>query len=161
MNNSSAGHCYNPAFVHAIAVPNVDMLDRTGKICAAARGDGVVDVINIESELTSMKSKTSSKSRKGSQSTSKDSASASETEDQNDGKRLHLDYTLGGHTASASCVTFSLFGERGKYLISGGNDKSVKVWDCSRFHVGETGENSDLLRMTINLKRKVSFDIIL
>ncbi|XP_068665624.1 uncharacterized protein [Aristolochia californica] len=30
--------CLNPAIVHAIAVPEMDMLERSGKICAVARG---------------------------------------------------------------------------------------------------------------------------
>lgn len=163
MNNSNTGQCYNPAFVHAIAVPDVDMLDKTDKICAVARGDGVVDVLNIESELSTTRSKNSIEAQKGSQSIPKNNTLAGEMEtlNLNGGKRLHLDYSLGGHTAAASCVAFSLFGEKGKYLISGGNDKSVKVWDCSRFsHTGQTGSNSNLLHMNINLNRKVSFGFV-
>ncbi|KAJ0016954.1 hypothetical protein Pint_10356 [Pistacia integerrima] len=160
MNSSNTGQCYNPAFVHAIAVPDVDMLDKTDKICVVARGDGVIDVVNIESELSTIRSKNSTKAWKGSQSIPKDNPLAGEMEtlDLNGGKRLHLDYSLGGHTAAASCVAFSLFGEKGKYIISGGNDKSVKVWDCSRFpRTGQTGTNSDLLHMNINLNRKVNW----
>ncbi|KAK0580176.1 hypothetical protein LWI29_037524 [Acer saccharum] len=161
MNNNNEGQCYNPAFVHAIAVPDVDMLDKTDEICVVARGDGAIDVINIESELNTVRSKNSTKARKGSKSISKDNTRAAEMEnhDQNGGKRLHLDYSLGGHTAAASCVAFSLFGERGKYVISGGNDKSVKVWDCSKFpYAGQTtGINNDLVRMNINLGRKVNW----
>ncbi|XP_044494916.1 WD repeat-containing protein 53 [Mangifera indica] len=160
VNNSNTGQCYNPAFVHAIAVPDVDMLDKTDKICAVARGDGVVDVLNIESELSTTRSKNSIKAQKGSQSIPKNNTLAGEMEtlNLNGGKRLHLDYSLGGHTAAASCMAFSLFGEKGKYLISGGNDKSVKVWDCSRFsHTGQTGSNSNLLHMNINLNRKVNW----
>ncbi|KAJ0081703.1 hypothetical protein Patl1_10472 [Pistacia atlantica] len=160
MNSSNTGQCYNPAFVHAIAVPDVDMLDKTDKICVVARGDGVIDVVNIESELSTVRSKNSTKAWKGSQSIAKDNTLAGEMEslDLNGGKRLHLDYSLGGHTAAASCVAFSLFGEKGKYIISGGNDKSVKVWDCSRFpRTGQTGTNSDLLHMNINLNRKVNW----
>ncbi|TXG47650.1 hypothetical protein EZV62_026944 [Acer yangbiense] len=161
MNNNNGGQCYNPAFVHAIAVPDVDMLDRTDEICVVARGDGAIDVINIESELNTVRSKNSTKGRKGSKSISKENTQAAEMEnlDQNGGKRLHLDYSLGGHTAAASCVAFSLFGERGKYVISGGNDKSVKVWDCSKFpYAGQTtGINNDLVHMNINLGRKVNW----
>ena len=106
-NSSSAGQCLNPAFVHAIAVPEVDMLEKSGKICVVARGDGVVDVINIESELAAALSKTSSKPQRGSKSKSKSKGSVStvaETLNQNGRRRLHLDYSLGGHTASVSCV---------------------------------------------------------
>ncbi|KAL7215925.1 hypothetical protein ACSBR1_027969 [Camellia fascicularis] len=66
-NVGSVGQCLNPAFVHAIAVPEVDMVDRLGKVCVVARGDGVVDVIDIESELAVIKSQSSLKPRKGTQ----------------------------------------------------------------------------------------------
>lgn len=67
-----------------------------------ARGDGVVDVINIESEVSSARLKSSAKPRKGSQPKLKDTTS-SETADCNI-QRLHLDHSMGGHTAAVSCV---------------------------------------------------------
>lgn len=82
------------------------MLDKSGKICTVARGDGVVDVIDIESELAVIKSKTSTGSQRGSQNRSKNRSRTPDAEnsEQNGRKRLHLDYTLGGHTAAVSCV---------------------------------------------------------
>ncbi|OVA14513.1 WD40 repeat [Macleaya cordata] len=164
-SHSNAGQCLNPAFVHALAIPEVDMLDKSGKICVVARGDGVVDVIDIESELAVANSKSSTRSCKGSQSRTgsiKPTTNAS-TVDQNRGKRFHLDYTLGGHTAAVSCVSFSLFGERGKFIISGGNDSSVKVWDWSKhLEAGQSSSsNSDLLRQNINLSKKVQSALVM
>uniref|UniRef100_A0A2P2JI45 WD repeat-containing protein 53 n=3 Tax=Rhizophora mucronata TaxID=61149 RepID=A0A2P2JI45_RHIMU len=159
-NGSNAAQCFNPAFVHAIAVPDADMLDKSNNVCVVARGDGSVDVINIESELAAIRSKSSRRARKGTHSTSKDSISTvnNEINSQNERRRLHLDYTLGGHNAAVSCVAFSLFGERGKYIISGGNDKSVKVWDCfQHLDAGPTGCHMDVLRLNINLSKKVNW----
>ncbi|XP_058201020.1 uncharacterized protein LOC131315833 isoform X1 [Rhododendron vialii] len=156
----SAGQSLNPAFVHALAVPEVDMVDKVGKVCVVARGDGVVEVIDIESELASSKSKNSLKPHKGAQSKAKDNASSvqTETQDQNWRKKLCLDNSLGGHTASASCVAFSMFGEKGKHIVSGGNDKSVKVWDwCRYFDDGQTSSNPDLMHLNINLSKKVNW----
>lgn len=93
---------FNLAFVHAIVVPEVDMLEKLDKICVVARGDGVVDVINIESEFTAAKSK----ARKTGQTKSngKSSSQNPEKQDQNQRTRLRLDYSCGGHTAAVSCV---------------------------------------------------------
>ncbi|KAK1422742.1 hypothetical protein QVD17_18028 [Tagetes erecta] len=159
-NSSNAGQCFNPAFVHAITVPEVDMLDKVGKICVVARGDGVVDVINIESEFKAAKSKGSSNPKKGSQSKSNGSVSSPtpEKEDQNQRTRLRLDYSCGGHTAAVSCVAFSVFGEKGRYIISGGNDKAVKVWNWSRFfEPDQVCNKNDFLHLNINLSRKVNW----
>lgn len=132
------------------------MLDKLGKACAVARGDGIVSLINIESELAAVKSKGVAKPLKSLQGSSRNAASAPGVET-NEGKRLHLDYTLGGHTAAASCVTFSTFGERGKFVISGGNDKSVKVWDWSRcFDEAQTSAGTAAVSC-INLPRKVNW----
>ncbi|KAJ0455980.1 putative transcription factor WD40-like family [Helianthus annuus] len=141
------GQCFNPAFVHAIAVPEADMLDKTDKICVVARGDGVVDVINIESEFRAAKSKGSSNPKK-----------RWSTKDQNQRTRLRLDYSSGGHTAAVSCVAFSVFGEKGRYIISGGNDKAVKVWNWSGFFkADETCNKDDFLHLNISLGRKVNW----
>ncbi|KAF8409080.1 hypothetical protein HHK36_005153 [Tetracentron sinense] len=159
-SSTNAGQFFNPAFVHAIAVPEMDMLDKSDKICVVARGDGVVDVINIESELAAIKSKSSSQQRKGSQSRSKDSMPTENpaTGDQNGGRRLHLDCSVGGHTAAVCSVAFSLFGERGRFIVSGGNDAFVKVWDCSK-HLNDRqiSSNKDLLHLNINVGKKVNW----
>ncbi|KAG5058137.1 hypothetical protein JHK86_013133 [Glycine max] len=160
VSSGIAGRCVNPAFVHAIAIPEVDMLDKLDKICAVARGDGAIDVINIETEMAATKSKSSSNSRKGSHSRSKDGSSSSNTDaDQNGKKRLHLDYTLGGHTAAVSSLAFSLFGERGKFLISGGNDKLVKVWNLSCYPDAGLSDdnNNNILHLNIEVPRKVNW----
>lgn len=74
-------------------------MDKVGKICVVARGDGVVNIINIESELAALKSKISGKSKYGTKSTTKDS----ESHDLND-RKVHLDYSVGGHVAAVSSV---------------------------------------------------------
>nr|XP_010925604.1 WD repeat-containing protein 53 isoform X2 [Elaeis guineensis] len=151
----NVGQCLNPAFVHSIAVPETDMLLGLHKACAVARGDGVVDVIDLESGLATMKSKNFSQS-KNFQSRSKKSGiqAANQATGRNLGKRIQLDYSLGGHTAAVSCVSFSLFGERGKFLISGGNDACVKLWDWSRYFCAEqTSCNNDLI-LNIDVKKK-------
>ncbi|XP_027156624.1 cellulose synthase A catalytic subunit 8 [UDP-forming] [Coffea eugenioides] len=159
-DGGNVGQCLNPAFVHCLAVPDIDMVDKLGKICVVARGDGVVDVINIESELAAAKSKNSSKPKKGTKSVSGSSASPAPANPPNleNERRLHLDHSLGGHTAAVSCVTFSMFGEKGKFVISGGNDKSVKLWDWSKsFDVRPGSGSSDLLCSNFSLSRKVNW----
>lgn len=51
-----------------------------------------------------------------------------------------------------------MFGEKGKFIISGGNDKSVKVWDWSKYYDagGATSNGDGLLCSNISLSRKVS-----
>lgn len=77
------------------------MVDKLGQICVVARGDGVVHVIDIESE----KSKISTKSSKRTQTRSKGVTAACDVDNLQSGrKRLYLDYTVGGHSAAVSCV---------------------------------------------------------
>lgn len=104
IDRGNMGQCLNPAFVHALAVPDIDMVDTLDKICVVARGDGVVDVINIELECAAIKSKSSSKPKKGTKSTSKTSVPPADSLGPENGRKLHLDHTLGGHTAAVSCV---------------------------------------------------------
>ncbi|KAJ4951913.1 hypothetical protein NE237_028745 [Protea cynaroides] len=157
-NRGNEGQCFNPAFVHSVVIPDMDMLEKIDKICVVGRGDGVVDVIDIESELANVKLKGTLQHRIGLQSRSKASTSTSNTAclDQNGGNSFHLDYAFGGHTAAVSCVAFSLFGERGKFIVSGGNDALVKVWDWSK-HRDAGQNNGNLLNLNINLKKKVNW----
>ncbi|GAA0158349.1 hypothetical protein LIER_15404 [Lithospermum erythrorhizon] len=157
-SQGNVGQCLNPAFVHALAVPEVDVVERVGKVCVVARGDGVVDVIDIESEVALLKSKSSLKSKKvGSIPKSSVTAADSQAIDQKK-RKLHLDYSVGGHTAAVSCVEFSMFGEKGNFIISGGNDKQVKVWNwLTSLDADETARDSDLLRLSLNLSKKVNW----
>lgn len=157
-STTDVGQSLNPAFVHAVAVPDIDMVDRVGKKCAIARGDCVVDVIDIETELAVSKGKSSVKSKKGARKASERSVSPAEPHNDELGKRVRLDHLLGGHNAAVSCVAFSNFGEKGKFIISGGNDRSVKVWDwCKAFGGGQSSDNGDILSRSIDLKRKVNW----
>ncbi|KAK9085749.1 hypothetical protein Sjap_026160 [Stephania japonica] len=157
----NAEQCFNPAFVHALAVPEVDMLDNSGKVCSVARGDGIVDVIDVELELAAVKSRGPVKPHKRLESAAVNklnARSAGHTDIKE--KRIRLDYSLGGHTAAVSCVSFSLFGERGKLIASGGNDASVKLWDYSKYlNPGESSssDKSGVLRQNINLSKKVNW----
>lgn len=55
---------------------------------------------------------------------------------------------------------FSLFGDRGKFLISGGNDKMVKVWNWSSYpDAGLSDGNNDILHLNLSVPGKVSFVI--
>ncbi|KAL0352953.1 UNVERIFIED_CONTAM: WD repeat-containing protein 53 [Sesamum angustifolium] len=104
-SGGDSGQCCNPAFVHALVVPDLDIVDKVGKVCVVARGDGVVNIINIESELAALKSKMSTKPKLGSKSNPKSHSSAADSEstDQND-RNLRLDYSVGGHVAAVSSV---------------------------------------------------------
>lgn len=54
--------------------------------------------------------------------------------------------------------TFSQFGEKGKFIVSGGNDKCIKLWNCSGVpDAGDAGRNNSLLHLNINLSKKVGF----
>ncbi|GAB2231317.1 hypothetical protein Droror1_Dr00010323 [Drosera rotundifolia] len=155
--NASGGgapQCYNPAFVHAIAVPEIDMLDRVKKMCAVARGDGVISVVDIESEISCGKVKKMPEPRKESRMRPKTSLIDA---GQETATMLHLDYSLGGHTAAASSVTFSLFGERGKFIVSGGNDQAVKVWDWRRYLEDAQISGETVVPFSVNLQKKVNW----
>ncbi|GAB2298577.1 hypothetical protein Dimus_032644 [Dionaea muscipula] len=150
----STQYC-NPAFVHALAVPVIDTWDNVKKICAVARGDGVISVIDLESEIASSKSKNCSKPRKGSK--MRLQASVTTAAELAAGKRLHLDYSLGGHTAAASSVTFSLFGEKDRFIISGGNDQTIKVWDWTRYLGDAQSSGGSVAPFSLNLQKKVNW----
>lgn len=103
ISTGNAGQCFNPAFVHSIAIPEVDITCGPNKVCAVARGDGVVDVIDLEASLATLKSKSSSLT-KSAQRSKRDEAQSSNTHAVYQNKSTQLDFSSGGHTASVSCV---------------------------------------------------------
>ena len=102
-SSASAGQCFNPAFVHSVAVSEEGILGGLYKVCAVARGDGAVDVVDLEYELAPAKSKGPSRAG-GSTMSSKRTDLGDGSSNQTQGKRIHIDYTMGGHTAAVSCV---------------------------------------------------------
>ncbi|KAM0921216.1 hypothetical protein ACQ4PT_007098 [Festuca glaucescens] len=104
-SSGSAGQCFNPAFVHSIAVSEEGILGGLYKVCAVARGDGAVDVIDLEYELGPAKSKGPSRAGASTMS-SKRTDLGNGSSNQSQGKRIHIDYTMGGHTAAVSCVVW-------------------------------------------------------
>ncbi|PWZ32587.1 WD repeat-containing protein 53 [Zea mays] len=136
-------------------VSEEDILGGLYKVCAVARGDGAVDVVDLEYELAPAKSK--GPPRAAILTTRSKGAELGDGScNQSRAKRIHLDYTMGGHTAAVSCVAFSAFGEKGKFLISGGNDASVKLWDWSKGFYSETNSKVDLV-LDIDVKKKVNW----
>ncbi|CAO2181312.1 unnamed protein product [Urochloa humidicola] len=154
-SSSSAGQCFNPAFVHSIAVSEEGILGGLYKVCAVARGDGAVDVVDLEYELVPAKSKGHPRAAISTMS-SKRTDLGDGSSNQSQVRRIHLDYTMDGHTAAVSCVAFSAFGEKGKFLVSGGNDASVKIWDWSKGFSSETNSNAELV-LDIDVKKKVNW----
>nr|CAB3471813.1 unnamed protein product [Digitaria exilis] len=152
-SSGSTGQCFNPAFVHSVAVSEEGILGGLYKVCAVARGDGAVDVVDLEYELAPARSKGPPRATTSIMS-SKRTELGDGSSNQSQVKRIHLDYTMGGHTAAVSCVAFSAFGEKGKFLVSGGNDASVKIWDWSKGFSSETNSNAELV-LDIDVKKKV------
>lgn len=156
-NASSTNQICNPPFIHALAVPEGNMDGKNNQVVAAARGDGTIEIIDLRSEshMKGVKTKQSSRARKGFQSKSSKNTNVNESNaigEITKGMRIQLNAGLGGHTTAASCVAFSRFGETGKFIISGSNDASIKVWNWTK-QIG----SEDPLSSSINNKRKVNW----
>ncbi|KAG2594990.1 hypothetical protein PVAP13_5KG035300 [Panicum virgatum] len=102
-SSGSAGQCLNPAFVHSLAVSEEGILGGLYKVCAVARGDGAVDVVDLEYELAPSKSKGPPRLATSTMS-SKRTEPGDGSSNQCQVERIHLDFTMGGHTAAVSCV---------------------------------------------------------
>lgn len=160
-NASSTNQICNPPFVHALAVLEENMDGKNNQVVAAARGDGTIEIIDLrfESHVTGAKSKQSSHARKGSQSKSSKNTNVNENIASGvitKGMRIQLHAGVGGHSAAASCVAFSRFGEAGKFIISGSNDASVKLWNWTS-QIGSGSSSEGPLSFSINNKRKVNW----
>eukprot|EP00249_Psilotum_nudum_P007752 c20793_g1_i1 orf=603-1400(-) len=164
-NHQTSVQVFNPPFIHALATPEGKLSGEAGKILAVARGDGAVDICNITLE-TGQGSESHGSKLKGSTSAgrSKAKAMAKEAADERGSPREYTPHTsIEGHTAAVSCVTFARFALSGSFIISGSNDKTIKVWDWSQKDE-ETLASSECnaikgaqLKLCINHKKKVNW----
>ncbi|KAJ7550648.1 hypothetical protein O6H91_07G111000 [Diphasiastrum complanatum] len=159
-----AGVC-NPPFVHALAVSERDVSGETGQVLAVARGDGVVEVYNVEFDR-SKSSVNKGPNRSINSSHRKQKEDERSHSDALDCKGTHgtlgricqLGSVNGGHTAAVSHVTFSRFGENGSLLVSGGNDACLKLWNWSSCYCSSSKEQeSSPLRLNILHREKINW----
>ncbi|CAM6050438.1 unnamed protein product [Sphagnum compactum] len=135
ISNEGVGQICNPPFVHSLSVTEGDIPGEAGKLMAAGRGDGGVDVFDLSFENSNAKtaSKTSGPRQKASFGNyshgSMSTESNSEPDTQLTGRKRHLNLQNGAHASTVNHVTFARFGEQGRFLVSGGNDGFIKLWD--------------------------------
>ncbi|KAG0607602.1 hypothetical protein M758_8G041800 [Ceratodon purpureus] len=160
------GFC-NPPFVHALASIEGDVPGEAGKLLAVARGDGAIDVFDSSLESSSPKQSSQPAVSKRRASTSKDVKRLDDKKNPSQmdalvpGRKRHLHLGIGGHGSIVNHVTFARFGQRGQFLVSGGNDTFIKVWDWAL----EDNPSSDIaatssqnpLVMNLKHKRKVNW----
>lgn len=139
---------YNPPFVHCIAVSTTANSPVVKRACAAARGDGVVAVFDIDAANPGTQKQTKGTSNNiGSavkSGTQKDSTRCSPVNgsrvDVQPGFNVLLGADAGGHTRPVSSCCF-LHNGAGRYLASGGEDKRLVVWNWQQqYHAQRQSE---------------------
>lgn len=110
-SNEGVGGFCNPPFVHALASIEGDIPGEAGRLLAAARGDGAIDVFDFGLESGSSK-KSSHPKKKASVSSATsidvkrvdDIKSISHLDDLVPGRKRHLHLGIGGHASSVNHV---------------------------------------------------------
>ena len=137
MGKGGGQQMWNPPMVHGVAVPRGK--GKSGEqgvkgAVAVARGDGVVSVLDVDGGGGGKGSGKMGRS-KGS-SSSRAAAAAGEGGvgfwPPSGGFSVDLRREEGGHTKAVACVEFLNAGGGGRWVASGGEDKSVIVWDWAR-----------------------------
>lgn len=113
-SNEGVGGLCNPPFVHALASIDGDVPGEAGRLLAAARGDGAVDIFDFSLESGNSKKSshppTSKKRASVSNATSNDVKkvndiqSPSHSDDLVPGRKRHLHLGIGGHASSVNHV---------------------------------------------------------
>eukprot|EP00252_Welwitschia_mirabilis_P027534 TRINITY_DN9468_c0_g1_i1.p1 TRINITY_DN9468_c0_g1~~TRINITY_DN9468_c0_g1_i1.p1 ORF type:complete len:397 (+),score=69.48 TRINITY_DN9468_c0_g1_i1:61-1191(+) len=160
-NPSSSNKLWNPPFVHAIALSENVPQGKNTQCTAVARGDGTVELLDLESEVHTAQMKTKqpvpgtgrSKSKLGKSKHA--NYKAGYGKDMN-GSRTYLHSGLGGHTAPVSCVAFSRFTGNEELVISGGNDATVKIWNWN-LQMEANQDTKGPLQLSINNRKKVNW----
>lgn len=148
--NANLGQLCNPPFVHALAVPEGRGSGESGRVVAVARGDGALDVYDLGFENEKSLKGKGLKSRRGAHQHSSGKGEGEEPAGKAHGLRCRLDGEHGGHSSAVSSVAFAAFGERDRFLVSGSNDKFVKLWNWRSSDVGHSLVHNILHRKKIN-----------
>lgn len=160
-SNEGVGGFCNPPFIHALASMEGDVPGEAGKLLAAARGDGAVDVFDFgfessDSKQSSQPAVSKKKAPNKDLKVTGDITSPPHLDALVPGRKRHLHFGLGGHASIVNHVTFARFGARGQLLVSGGNDSFIKVWNWTvedNRHSGDAGTSSQG-PLVLNLKHK-------
>ncbi|KAL2631009.1 hypothetical protein R1flu_015695 [Riccia fluitans] len=155
-SGDSVGPMCNPPFVHAMATPHGDCSGEMGRSLAVARGDGSVEIYDSGFDSGKAARGKDTKSRRNNKSSSGERSG--EDDYQKSGLRCRLTADEGGHLTAVSSVTFARFGERGRFLLSGGNDELVKLWDWASSTFKDT-LSADVVPLTLNIchRKKVNW----
>ncbi|OAE32034.1 hypothetical protein AXG93_2278s1130 [Marchantia polymorpha subsp. ruderalis] len=161
------GQMCNPPFVHALATHG-DSSGEMGRLLAVARGDGAVEVYDLgfQSETP-----TKVKGLKSGRSTTTNADGERKELALKSGLQCRLSADNGGHLTAVSSVvdsgqnytgtgleTFARFGERGRYLLSGGNDGLIKLWDwASSNFEGTMAVEGAPLTLSIHHGKKINW----
>ncbi|KAL3688876.1 hypothetical protein R1sor_015185 [Riccia sorocarpa] len=153
-SGDNPGPMCNPPFVHAMATPYGDCSGEMGRSVAVARGDGAVEIYDsgFDSKKATRVKDTKSKRNH------KSSSGGLEDDSANSGIRRRLTVDDGGHLTAVSSVTFAKFGERARFLLSGGNDGLVKLWDWAASQFKDSlSEDNVPLSLNICHKKKINW----
>ncbi|KAI5061031.1 hypothetical protein GOP47_0023536 [Adiantum capillus-veneris] len=153
-----SGQFCNPPFVHVLAAPECKVAGKGGKVLAVARGNGAVEICDLALEKCHELRLCGAIANNDGQ----DKGSKGKTIQQEavDGAQEAVE---GRHLSAASSVTFARFEESRSFVISGSNDKGIKMWDWCKesdtVSVERSSRNTFCGQLLLNVrhKRKVNW----
>lgn len=153
-----SGQFFNPPFVHVLAMPEGKMVGKASKVMAVARGNGAVEMCDLTLEKCHELRRGGAILKDLDQDkTSKGKTIQKETVDIAD------DAVEGMHLSAVSSVTFARYEESRSFVISGSNDKCIKLWDWCKENDAANVETSSSnkprgeLLLNVHHTRKVNW----
>lgn len=107
MSNEETPKICNPPFIHALAVPEGQLLGDVGRTMVAARGDGAVDVFDLQfkgDEMSDCRGKKKKSGEKLGRGTSESFKEEGSFVYDLPGRLCHLSSDMQGHTSAVSTV---------------------------------------------------------
>ncbi|KAH7282814.1 hypothetical protein KP509_35G048700 [Ceratopteris richardii] len=130
------GQLFNPPFVHALAIPEGKVSGKTSRVLAVARGNGAVEICDVTLEKCH--------TLRSCNYPSQDLRNLGEST-QLEICHREEDAMEGMHLSAVSTITFARFNGSKTYVISGGNDKCIKLWNwCNESKISTNPEGSSI-----------------